>query len=115
MLEESIDITTPHVSATLALRRSGSGPAIVFLHGWAHSAQVWQEITPYFEATNTCIEVDLPGFGASAPLASKHITLQRYAEIVWQLLNDLARRHTIEGVVAGLHGRSAHTRLFVAP
>ena len=104
MQTDWIDITTAYFTAKLAVRRVGTGPAILFLHGWAHSSVVWQEVIPHFSPTNTCISVDLPGFGESPPLARKHIALDRYADIVWQLLHDLTKAQPIDLVVADSMG-----------
>ena len=49
--------------------RTGSGPPIVLLHGIGLDREVWAPVVPLLAADHEVIAVDLPGFGASAPLA----------------------------------------------
>ena len=48
----------PYVSIT------GSGPALVLLHGWGLHGGIWQTLLPQLEKHYTVHNVDLPGFGA---------------------------------------------------
>jgi len=100
MQTDWIEIATPHVATKLALKRDGAGPGILFLHGWAHSSLAWQDVVPHFIQSNTCLTVDLPGFGDSPRLDEKHISIDRYADIVWKLLQDLSRQRALQFVVA---------------
>ena len=44
----------------------GSGPAIVFIHGWPLSAAMWEyQVVPLVEAGFRCISYDRRGFGRS--------------------------------------------------
>ncbi len=43
----------------------GSGPPILFVHGFASSMVVWDGLVRTLGASRTCILVDLPGFGLS--------------------------------------------------
>ena len=49
----------PYVSIT------GSGPALVLLHGWGLHGGIWQTLLPQLEKHYTVHNVDLPGFGRS--------------------------------------------------
>ena len=48
--------------------RTGSGPPIVLLHGIGMDRSVWDPVVPLLATTHEVVAVDLPGFGASAPL-----------------------------------------------
>jgi pimeloyl-ACP methyl ester carboxylesterase len=54
---------------TLAYDRTGSGPPLVLLHPLGADRGVWRPVLPYLSSARDCIAVDLPGFGASPPLA----------------------------------------------
>jgi pimeloyl-ACP methyl ester carboxylesterase len=49
--------------------RAGSGPPLLLLHGIGMSHRAWDEVVPALADRFACFAVDLPGFGASAPLA----------------------------------------------
>lgn len=58
--------TTGHA---LAWRRIGSGPPIVFLHGYGGHSSYWAPWLPALAADHECFTIDLPGFGeAPAPV-----------------------------------------------
>jgi pimeloyl-ACP methyl ester carboxylesterase len=52
----------------LAVRRAGSGPTVVLIHGMAGSLNTWDPV--FAELARTCdvIAIDLPGHGASSRL-----------------------------------------------
>jgi pimeloyl-ACP methyl ester carboxylesterase len=56
-----------HVS-TIEYSRSGHGEPLVLLHGLGSSRAAWDAIVPALAKRFDVIAVDLPGFGASAPL-----------------------------------------------
>ncbi len=49
----------------LHTERSGSGSAVVFIHGWQNDTAVWSPIVAELEGEADCIAVDLPGHGHS--------------------------------------------------
>ncbi|HXU46265.1 MAG TPA: alpha/beta hydrolase [Thermoanaerobaculia bacterium] len=49
-------------------RTSGSGPPVLFLHGYPTSGRLWDPVVERFAPRFTCIAPDLPGLGASPPL-----------------------------------------------
>lgn len=51
--------------ATLAIRRYGSGPALIFIHGWPLYSYTWRHLLPKLAKQFTCYLVDLPGLGDS--------------------------------------------------
>ena len=55
---------------TRALELEGDGPPVVLLHGYADSADTWRVVLDRLaRAGRRALAVDLPGFGAAAPLA----------------------------------------------
>lgn len=47
---------------------TGAGPAILFLHGVPTDGRLWRPLVRRLRARHTCVVVDLPGCGRSAPL-----------------------------------------------
>jgi pimeloyl-ACP methyl ester carboxylesterase len=56
-------------ASPLAYTRCGSGEPLVLLHGLGLSRQAWTPVVPLLTERFDVIAIDLPGFGASAPLA----------------------------------------------
>lgn len=48
--------------------RRGTGEPLLLLHGIGHHWQAWEPVIPVLAAERDVVAVDLPGFGASAPL-----------------------------------------------
>ncbi|MFB9582687.1 alpha/beta fold hydrolase [Streptomyces goshikiensis] len=55
-------------TATVAYERKGAGEPLLLLHGIGHHLQAWHPVTDVLAGQYDVIAVDLPGFGASAPL-----------------------------------------------
>lgn len=56
--------------ATRALELEGSGPPVLLLHGYADSADTWRlTLDALARAGRRALALDMPGFGAAAPLA----------------------------------------------
>jgi len=45
--------------------RTGSGPAVVLVHGFASSLYTWKDVIPALSAGHDVVALDLPGFGES--------------------------------------------------
>src|SRR3954469_25662697 len=59
----------PLAEATaLPRHRGGTGRPMVLLHGLGLTWRSWRPVLPALEARHDVIALDLPGFGASAPL-----------------------------------------------
>ncbi|MFN2428082.1 MAG: alpha/beta fold hydrolase [Candidatus Binatia bacterium] len=52
--------------ATLAVRRFGSGPAVVLIHGFPTHGYTWRFLLPQLAEHFTCYTVDLAGLGDSS-------------------------------------------------
>src|SRR3954470_17608784 len=49
-------------------RETGSGPALILLHGIGMSHTAWSAVTPYLCSTRRVIAFDIAGFGETPPL-----------------------------------------------
>jgi len=78
--------------------RSGSGPPIVLMHGIGLDRRAWDPVVPLLAREHEVIAVDLPGFGASAPLAGPP-TVAALAEAVEEL--GLERPHAVGNSLGG--------------
>ena len=63
------------------LDTGGSGPPLLFLHGWSSNWQVFLLNITAFMSTHRCLALDLPGFGASE-MPAEPITIRGYARTV---------------------------------
>ena len=68
--------------ASLAYRKTGSGPDLVFVHGWPLHGETWRDIVPRLADRFTCHVLDLPGTGRSEWNADTEITLRAHADAV---------------------------------
>ena len=85
---------TPHTwinlgHSTLPYQRIGSGPDVVFIHGWPLHGGTWRPLVERLSADYTCHVVDLPGTGASIYGAASPISLQGHAATVREVLDHL--------------------------
>jgi 3-oxoadipate enol-lactonase len=92
---------------------SGRGPTVLFVHGLGCSGAFWEDVVPRFEASYTCVAVDLDGFGASPSLPAS------MAIAAWAVrLRDLfAERASGPAVVVGhsLGGMVTQELVLAAP
>jgi pimeloyl-ACP methyl ester carboxylesterase len=95
------------------------GDAMVFIHGLGGDFSHYEHVAPAFAGDHRIIGIDMPGCGASGPVAPRH-SIERYADVVQELLTYLrVPRATLIGhsaggqVVATVAARSPHlvTRL----
>ncbi len=73
----------------VAYRRVGSGPDVLFVHGWPVSGATWRKLLPHLVDHVTCHVIDLPSAGSSrfdsdTPLSiAQHITsVQRVVDLL---------------------------------
>jgi haloalkane dehalogenase len=78
--------------ATLAARWFGSGPTVVFVHGFPVHGATWRFLLPRLAERFRCLVVDLPGLGDSGWSASTDFTFtaqaRRLAELAARLELD---------------------------
>lgn len=89
----------------IAYEVEGSGPALIFIHGFPMDRRVWQNFIPAFIRDFTTISIDLPGFGQSEQLADEHPMwlMSKIVEMVLeaeQIEKVLLVGHSMGGYVA---------------
>jgi pimeloyl-ACP methyl ester carboxylesterase len=67
----------------------GAGEPMVFLHGFATSGHLWNEVVPLLPPGRRLVVVDLLGYGRSDPPAARSLTLHAHASRVVALLDAL--------------------------
>lgn len=68
--------------------QEGSGNALLFLHGWGCSGEIWKNQREFFAKNYRVITVDLPGFGNSPP-PQKAEDSHYFAEEIYAILKAL--------------------------
>src|SRR6266481_6083426 len=84
----------PVEGCTLSATIGGKGPAVLLLHGYAETAQMWKPLAVQLAPRFTVIAIDLPGIGDSSIPASgidMKTSAQRIHEGVHKLGYDRAR------------------------
>jgi len=83
----------------------GSGKAVVFLHGFLESKEIWKSFEKHLSKTQRIITIDLLGHGNSECLSYVH-TMEEMAEAVYFVLKHLKLRkyylvgHSLGGYVS---------------
>jgi len=67
---------------------TGSGPAMVLLHGFLESSTIWNEYISSLSIKHTVITIDFPGHGKSEIVSKTH-SMQLMAKVVKSVLNEL--------------------------
>jgi pimeloyl-ACP methyl ester carboxylesterase len=89
----------------LAVRRAGTGPTIVLIHGMAGSLTTWDPVFEALSRDHDVIAIDLPGHGESARLRGDY-SLGSLAAAVRDVLDTLGVRtativgHSLGGGIA---------------
>lgn len=94
-------------------RDEGSGPAMLFLHGWQDNLHTFDSLVPLLSGDCRIVRLDLPGFGQSeAPRTAWHI--DDYAGFVAEFIKktgisvDVLIGHSLGGRIA-LKGMASKT------
>lgn len=77
--------------AAVAYRRVGSGPDVLFVHGWPVSSATFRALLPHLVDHVTCHLIDLPGLGSSRFTAGTVLTIDRQIESVRKVVDLLGR------------------------
>ncbi len=86
---EPADATFATVAGTrLHYLDLGTGPAVVLLHGFASSLEVWSQLLPQLAREHRAVALDLKGFGWSDRPQGDY-SPRAQAELVWALLDQL--------------------------
>jgi pimeloyl-ACP methyl ester carboxylesterase len=84
---------------------SGNGPALLLLHGFLESKEIWDDFTETLQKEFTVVTIDLPGHGESELLAETH-SMQLMAGAVKEVLQSekiskaVIAGHSMGGYVA---------------
>ena len=70
----------------VAYRRVGTGPDVLFVHGWPASGATFRALLPYLAPHVTCHVLDLVGAGSSTFGQDSRITLDQHVHAVRQSL-----------------------------
>jgi haloacetate dehalogenase len=93
MFEEFTLETRTAAGLALRLRRGGSGPPLLLLHGNPQTHAMWQHVAPALARDFTVICPDLPGYGFSAkpPVTADHAphSKREMARVLQALMGDL--------------------------
>ena len=85
--------------------KEGKGPAVILIHGFCESGEMWRDYSSSISSTHTCYSIDLPGFGLS-PLSQKQITIEEIAIELSDWMSDqkiespILIGHSLGGYVA---------------
>lgn len=80
-----VKVISTNVFASLQYRKTGSGPAIVLLHGFPVSSLLWSRVWDKTGEHNTVIAPDLPGSGGSAGVPN--LSMELMADAVKAILD----------------------------
>lgn len=99
-----------------ALRTVGSGPDVLFVHGWPLSGATWRRLLPHLVDQVTCHVVDLPSSGWSRFDASTPLSIGQHIESVRRIVDllevdDLAVVAHDSGGMIARHALVGHPRL----
>lgn len=72
---------------TINYRELGQGSAIILIHGFCETHEIWSGFDTRLSKYGRVISIDLPGFGSS-PLPSTPFTIDAIAEIVLKWLKE---------------------------
>lgn len=75
--------------AAVAYRVAGSGPDVLFVHGWPVSGATYRTLLPYLAEHVTCHLIDLPGAGSSTWTAESPLSLELHVEAVRAVVDHL--------------------------
>jgi pimeloyl-ACP methyl ester carboxylesterase len=73
----------------VAHRRVGTGPDVLFVHGWPVSGATFRCVLPYLVQSVTCHVIDLPGAGSSRFGAGPVLSVDRHIASVRTVLDVL--------------------------
>lgn len=110
--DQFIDVGTGEV----AYRRVGSGPDVLFVHGWPVSSATFRTVLPHLTDHVTCHLIDLPGAGSSRFTTDTPLTIENHIHSVKRVLemldlNDVAVVGHDSGGLIARHAVAGSPRL----
>ena len=79
----------PVSTGEVAYRRIGSGPDVLFVHGWPLSGATFRGLLPAMAEHVTCHVIDMPGAGSSRYSADTNFTLATHVEALRSVVDQL--------------------------
>jgi pimeloyl-ACP methyl ester carboxylesterase len=76
-------------AGAVAYRKVGTGPDVLFVHGWPVSGATFRTLLPFLADHVTCHLIDLPGAGASRFNAATTLTVRQHVQSVRRVLDLL--------------------------
>ena len=73
----------------VAHRRVGTGPDVLFVHGWPVSGATFRTLLPLLAPHITCHVIDLPGAGSSRFSADTTLSIDQHIQSVRRVLDHL--------------------------
>lgn len=73
----------------VAYRRAGSGPDVLFVHGWPVSGATFRSLLPHLTPHVTCHVIDLPGAGDSRFDPATKLTIGSHVTAIQRVIDDL--------------------------
>ena len=73
----------------VAYRRIGSGPDVLFVHGWPVSGATFRTLLPFLTDHVTCHVIDLPGAGSSRFTSDTALTIDNHIASVRRVIDLL--------------------------
>jgi haloalkane dehalogenase len=100
----------------VAYRRVGTGPDVLFVHGWPVSGATFRTLLPHLADHVTCHIIDLPGAGSSRFTAATPLTIDQHIRTVRRVvdmleLHDLAVVGHDSGGMIARHALAGDARL----
>jgi pimeloyl-ACP methyl ester carboxylesterase len=87
---------------TRVLELEGDGTPLVFIHGFADSADTWRRMLARLgKSDRRAVAVDLPGFGAAARLDRERPMLEQYDEFVAALVDHVTAESGEAAILIG--------------
>ncbi len=73
----------------VALRTIGTGPDVLFVHGWPVHGATFRRLLPYLAEHVTCHVIDLPGAGSSSYQADDPVSIETHISAVQATIDAL--------------------------
>lgn len=91
---EMIELTVRGARRRVFVRVSGSGPALLLMHGFPASSFEWAELEPGLAQRHTVVAFDFLGYGATEKPADHRYSIFEQADLVEALLAKLEIQDT---------------------
>ena len=76
-------------AGSIAVRTVGSGPDVLFVHGWPVSGATYRTLLPHLSPHVTCHVIDLVGAGSSRYDADTPVTVDGHIDAVRRVVDEL--------------------------